>query len=129
MYYEEREIDGILYWRSTPTGAWIPFTPQELLIMIKDLKALHKNNYRSKKRDVIRDKVNELVYNFLKEENIDSICDKIFDSGCIDIDSVNEKEYNLPKKIVCVISQELNDAYAPINEDDLTEINNMYRML
>ena len=129
MYYEEREIDGILYWKSTPTESWIPFTPQELLDRIKYLRDHISSRHRSKKRDVIRYKVRELIYDYFKKDNIDKICDKIFDSGCIDIDSVNEKEYNLPKKIVCVISQELNDAYAPINEDDLTEINNMYRMI
>jgi len=128
MYYEETEVDGVLCYRTSPNGPWIPFTKNELLVMIKDLKEKNSNN-RYRKRTIIKSKVKEIVYDFLKKDNINNICDKIFNSGCIDIDSVNEKDYNLPKKIVCVISQELNDAYSPINEDDLTEINNMYRMM
>lgn len=39
MYYEEKIIDGILHWRSTPTGAWIAKTPEQLTIRIEELEA------------------------------------------------------------------------------------------
>jgi hypothetical protein len=30
MYYEEKIIDGVLYWRSTPKGMWTQFSAEEL---------------------------------------------------------------------------------------------------
>jgi len=30
MYYEEKIVDGILCYRGTPDGEWIPFTLEEL---------------------------------------------------------------------------------------------------
>jgi hypothetical protein len=126
--YEEKEADGILCYRYKNDNPWIPFTRKELLTMIKDIQNNNNKNIFIK-RTTIKYKVREIIYDFLKKDNIDKICDKIFNSGSIDLDSINEMEYNFPKKIACVISQKLYESYASNNKDDISEIDNMYKML
>jgi hypothetical protein len=38
MYYEENVIDGVLCWRSTPTGEWVAKTPQQLTEMLLEAR-------------------------------------------------------------------------------------------
>jgi hypothetical protein len=38
MYYTEKIIDGILYFKSTPKGEWKQKTPKALTEMIKQLR-------------------------------------------------------------------------------------------
>ena len=33
MYYDEKVINGILHWRNTPDGNWIPFSSFQLTKM------------------------------------------------------------------------------------------------
>ena len=30
MYHAEQVIDGVLCWKGTPEGEWVPYTPQQL---------------------------------------------------------------------------------------------------
>lgn len=39
MYYEEKVIDGVLNYRKSPTGEWIPMTPQQLTTKIMYVKS------------------------------------------------------------------------------------------
>ena len=39
MFYEEKLIDGIWFWRGTPTGTWISFTPVQYVEKIAALTA------------------------------------------------------------------------------------------
>jgi len=38
MYYEEKIVDGILCYRETPDGEWIPFTVEQLTIAFVALR-------------------------------------------------------------------------------------------
>jgi hypothetical protein len=41
MYYKEEVINGVLCWKGTPGGEWIPFTPEQLtkrLMVVSDLR-------------------------------------------------------------------------------------------
>jgi hypothetical protein len=40
MYHAEKIINGILHWRGTPDGEWIPYTLEQLTEKLK--KALEK---------------------------------------------------------------------------------------
>ena len=38
MFHEEKEIDGVLCWRVTPSGEWTPFTAKQLTEKIRELQ-------------------------------------------------------------------------------------------
>ena len=38
MYYEEKIIDGALYWRGLPDGRWCPFTREKLFTRFLETK-------------------------------------------------------------------------------------------
>lgn len=38
MYYAEKVIDGVLHYKTTPRGQWIPYTQEELSQMVIELK-------------------------------------------------------------------------------------------
>ena len=38
MYYEEKIINGILCWRSTPKGMWTAYSAEELTIKLTELR-------------------------------------------------------------------------------------------
>lgn len=40
MFYEEKIINGVLCWRSTPDGKFTPFTMEQLSNRVKDLEAV-----------------------------------------------------------------------------------------
>lgn len=42
MYYEEKVIGGMLFWRSTPDGDWIPMSAQKLTSMLINERELRK---------------------------------------------------------------------------------------
>jgi hypothetical protein len=53
MYYEEKVIDGILCWRGTPTGGWLPKTRRELTAALVELREfLEDLNDRARERDM-----------------------------------------------------------------------------
>ena len=39
MFYEEKIIDGVLSFRNSPDGDWIPFTPEKLTAKFSEIKA------------------------------------------------------------------------------------------
>lgn len=50
MYYEEKIIDGVLCKRYSPTGDWIPFTPEELT---RDLQRI-QNRYERQQNYILK---------------------------------------------------------------------------
>lgn len=40
MYYEERVVGGVLCWRGTPNGPWVPFTALEMTEKLLKLREL-----------------------------------------------------------------------------------------
>lgn len=40
MYYQEQIQDGVLCWRGTPNGDWIPFTAKELTEKLIEVQLL-----------------------------------------------------------------------------------------
>lgn len=38
MYYEEQVINGVLCWRSTPSGEWVQKTPEQLTAMLLEAR-------------------------------------------------------------------------------------------
>ena len=51
MYYEEKVINGILYYRTTPTSPWIQVSPKRLTEMLLETR---------KERMVLQEKVENL---------------------------------------------------------------------
>lgn len=51
MYYEEKQIDGVWIWRSTPNGEWHEITVSMLIGRIRemerDIQALRARSYYS----------------------------------------------------------------------------------
>lgn len=52
MYWEEREMEGVLHYRTTPDGEWIAYTPEQLTVIIKTYKDAY-----GKLREVIEKEV------------------------------------------------------------------------
>ena len=44
MYYEEKVVNGILCYRTTPSGEWIPFTQQALTIALTSCRGQNEKN-------------------------------------------------------------------------------------
>lgn len=42
MYYEEHVINGVLCWRNTPAGEWVPKSPGELTARLRKYEAALK---------------------------------------------------------------------------------------
>ena len=42
MYYEEKFIDGVLYWRGTPDGEWQQYTAKQLTTALFSERAKSK---------------------------------------------------------------------------------------
>lgn len=40
MYYEEKLIEGVWYWRGTPNGEWTQFSSQKLHAKIASLESI-----------------------------------------------------------------------------------------
>lgn len=38
MYYEEKVVDGVLHYKSSPTEGWVSMTPQQLTTKIMYMK-------------------------------------------------------------------------------------------
>ena len=47
MYHEERIINGILCWRGTPTGEFIPYSNEQLIGKILQLVESMKNDLKN----------------------------------------------------------------------------------
>jgi hypothetical protein len=43
MYYEEKIIEGVLCWRSTPKGMWTEFSAEQLTKKLQEERDLWKN--------------------------------------------------------------------------------------
>jgi hypothetical protein len=48
MFHEEKVINGVLCWRGTPNGEWIPFTMEQLTRKLIEEKEISKTLCKQK---------------------------------------------------------------------------------
>lgn len=55
MYYEEKVIDGVLCWRGSPNGEWIPITIEHLTDQYVQLR--REMNILNRKYEDLQDRI------------------------------------------------------------------------
>ncbi len=83
------------------------------------------------KKAIIKTLVKEFIKKSLNSKDVDKMVDKMIKSGAVDLDDYDPdvRGMALPKNMVCAISKQLYQDWAPLDKADKKEINNLYSVL
>lgn len=77
------------------------------------------------KKEQFKQSVKAMIAN----SDFDRLIDKAMNSGCIDVESQDEKDYMTRKALIAAIFEELRNQWKPISKEGKQEFNNICQFL